>query len=298
MAPEQILGGVVDRRADVFAVGIMLYLLTTGRHPFKNHDSAGVLHSISSEEPAPHPSSSLPHYSPALEAVVMKAIAKAPNQRWASADEMRVALQGAVPEAFGLDFEVELGNFLTTQLGERASSKREAMRQAELASELRGQESGALAGPAQSASSLRAVSVDNLFQVRERSILATLRPAEQTASPPPRGKWRPALVGISVGAALLLTLVSLHALRGEHVTAASSGAGLVELNTNLGPSQPAAPIVPHEATPSPSALAPVAPAESSALPTPKRGPAKRMKAHAGLGPHAPSTDLIAPDYAR
>src|SRR3954469_3281081 len=41
MSPEQILGNPVDRRADIFSAGIMLHLMTSGHHPFKNHDSVG-----------------------------------------------------------------------------------------------------------------------------------------------------------------------------------------------------------------------------------------------------------------
>ena len=41
MAPEQVLGAAVDRRTDLFAVGVMLYTLTTGRHPFAGADSSG-----------------------------------------------------------------------------------------------------------------------------------------------------------------------------------------------------------------------------------------------------------------
>jgi len=57
----------------------MLYLLTVGNHPFKNHDSAGVLHSITSDEPAARPSLVKTGYSRTLEAVVMKALEKDPR---------------------------------------------------------------------------------------------------------------------------------------------------------------------------------------------------------------------------
>jgi len=163
MAPEQILGGEIDQRADIFAVGIMLYLLTVGRHPFKNHNSAGVLHSITSEDPATRPSLLLTSYSRTLEAVVMKALDKERDGRWSSAEEMRLALEAAVPQAFVLGIDAQIRSFMADMVGDRAAHKREALRRAVLAVDAQLKDSGslpALAGTAQSAGSLRAVSVD------------------------------------------------------------------------------------------------------------------------------------------
>src|SRR4051812_27737739 len=50
-APEQVTGERVDQRTDLFAVGVTLYLLTTGRHPFQGSDSASTLRNILSDEP-------------------------------------------------------------------------------------------------------------------------------------------------------------------------------------------------------------------------------------------------------
>jgi len=88
MAPEQILGGAVDQRADLFAAGILLYLLTTGRHPFKNHNTAGVLHSITSDDPVLPPRSIVADYPEDLEFVVLKALAKDPAARYQSVDQL------------------------------------------------------------------------------------------------------------------------------------------------------------------------------------------------------------------
>src|SRR4051812_11995670 len=59
MAPEQILSGDVDRRCAVFAAGIVLYLLTTGKHPFKHHNTAAVIHAITTDDAVAPPSSLL-----------------------------------------------------------------------------------------------------------------------------------------------------------------------------------------------------------------------------------------------
>src|SRR5262245_33919454 len=84
MAPEQIHSDDVDRRADLFATGILLYTLTTGRHPFKSETPAGVLHKITGDKPAPEPSAFIPDYPSELAAVVMKALAKDRDQRFGS----------------------------------------------------------------------------------------------------------------------------------------------------------------------------------------------------------------------
>jgi serine/threonine-protein kinase len=184
MAPEQILGNPVDRRGDIFSVGIMLHLMTSGQHPFKNHKSIGVLHSITSRAPAARPSLLKAGYSRTLEAVVMRALEKDRERRWASADEMRLALQRAVPEAFAVGFDAEVEAFMSATCGERAIAKREALRRVEQLSDSRMADARSLAkagATAQSASSLRAVSVDtsaiDAEQVAERpSYLPTLQP--------------------------------------------------------------------------------------------------------------------------
>jgi serine/threonine-protein kinase len=162
MAPEQILGGEVDRRCDVFAAGIVLYFLSTGRHPFKHHNTAGVIHSITNDEPVAPPSSVVPDYPPELEKVVLKALEKDVTKRWATAEDMRVALERAMPDAFDDGGDAALREFMQRMLGDRKVARREAVRRAQLAADARDVESGtrkALQTTAQSASSLRAISI-------------------------------------------------------------------------------------------------------------------------------------------
>lgn len=310
MAPEQILGEAVDQRADLFAVGIMLYLLTTGRHPFKNHNSAGVLHSITSEEPAPRPSLLVGSYSRLLESVVMKALEKDPERRWPSAEEMRLALQRAVPQAFTPGFESQLRSFMTDTVGDRATNKREALRRAELAADAHIKDSGSLAaagGTAQSASSLRAVSVDDgdAPASPRLSRAPTLRPPE--ARPVPRRSRHWWLVGAAALGTLTFGLASLHRRDAARSAAASPGAGMVNLaqssaSHSLGAptSSAALETVPGVAVPSPSAGA--VPAASGSAPTLAGGASslRKIAAPRRVPRAAPAhtADLIAPDYAR
>ncbi|MCA8952662.1 MAG: protein kinase [Planctomycetes bacterium] len=96
-APEQIAGRrEIDARADVFALGAMLYALVTGRPPFAGDSVAEVLDRIARTEPA-DPLRLEPELAPDLAAIVMKAIEKEPNRRYTSAavfgDDLRAFLE-------------------------------------------------------------------------------------------------------------------------------------------------------------------------------------------------------------
>ena len=94
MAPEQIYGGHVDARTDVYALGILLYLLLTGQHPFWSDDEVELAWRHL-EEPPPRPSARAP-VPPALDAVVLRALEKAPDRRFDSAGSFFAALSEAV----------------------------------------------------------------------------------------------------------------------------------------------------------------------------------------------------------
>ena len=98
MAPEQILGGQVSRRADIFALGVVLYVVTTGRHPFRGDSDLATLHRICEDSPPLRPSEFHPGYPPKLENVLLRAVDKLASRRFATAAEMARAIQLAVPE--------------------------------------------------------------------------------------------------------------------------------------------------------------------------------------------------------
>jgi serine/threonine-protein kinase len=91
MAPEQIRGELVDARADLFAVGVLLYELTVGKRLFRGRPEQVIR--LVLDEPIAPPTTVRPDYPPALEAIVMKALERDREKRWQSAREMRDALR-------------------------------------------------------------------------------------------------------------------------------------------------------------------------------------------------------------
>jgi eukaryotic-like serine/threonine-protein kinase len=107
MAPEQVRGEGIDRRADVFAMGIVLYALTTGKHPFRKESEGATLFAITAPEPVIPPRKFVPDYPQPLQDVLLKALEKDRDLRYASASELLRALDKALPPASrGSDEEV------------------------------------------------------------------------------------------------------------------------------------------------------------------------------------------------
>src|SRR6266581_855691 len=94
MSPEQIQGQRIDRRTDIFSAGIILYQFLTGQKPFTGEGAWTVAKKIIQEDP-PMPSSLNVAVSPEFDRVVAKALAKNPDQRFATAREFAVALRRA-----------------------------------------------------------------------------------------------------------------------------------------------------------------------------------------------------------
>jgi eukaryotic-like serine/threonine-protein kinase len=94
MSPEQIMGLPVDGRSDLFSAGVILYQFLTGERPFSG-TSTVTMRKVLEENPLP-PSRFNVQTSPAMDAVVHKALAKKPEDRYQSAGEFAAALNAAV----------------------------------------------------------------------------------------------------------------------------------------------------------------------------------------------------------
>ena len=93
MAPEQITNGAITPATDVFAVGCLLYELLTYERPFEAETVHGVFYQVLSTTPKPLRTVA-PSIPASLERVTLKAMAKTPEERYASADEFRSSLLG------------------------------------------------------------------------------------------------------------------------------------------------------------------------------------------------------------
>ena len=93
-SPEQAKGEVVDARADLYSTGVVLYEMLTGRPPFRGESPVAVAYQHVSEQPGT-PSELNENVPRALDAVVLRALAKDPFQRYQSAAEFREALDAA-----------------------------------------------------------------------------------------------------------------------------------------------------------------------------------------------------------
>lgn len=229
MAPEQACCDEVDRRTDVFALGIVLYQLTTGRHPFRGDNELATLARITSLDPVASPTTLVPDYPPELAAVLLKALAKEPDQRFASMRDLAEALDavaGKLAEAGGeAGIEAFVQEALAPRREARAAQLKEGRRAADEREGVRSQRD--LAPPSGDSNFPRAPLPSNAD--------AALASPVPTLPPPSRSRTL----------ARSAALVSLGAILGAVALIWATRAGVpAAVNaSSMGP-QPAAPTAP------------------------------------------------------
>jgi serine/threonine protein kinase len=125
MAPEQALAKPVDRRSDIFALGAMAYEVFEGQAPYDGPNDMARLHSlitgdeIKAVKHAPHP---------AVEKLILKALARDPDARFSTAAEMRTAIEDAMVQLKVRAGAEEVGAFVTEHTGERVAERKRVVK--------------------------------------------------------------------------------------------------------------------------------------------------------------------------
>jgi len=129
MAPEQIKGAAIDRRVDLFALGIVMYALTTGKHPFRRESEAATMYNICAPQPVMPPRKVNAAYPPEVERIIVKALAKEPDKRYQTANEMLRDLD-QLPSHLRASTDEEVAIFVRKLFGQKREERQAALAEA------------------------------------------------------------------------------------------------------------------------------------------------------------------------
>jgi serine/threonine-protein kinase len=128
MAPEYVRGDVIDRRADVFALGVVLWEALAGKRLFRGDNDSDTLARVLLAQ-APPVSEADPALAP-LDAPLARALAADRASRFATAEDLARAIEQAASPAGMIATHVDVGRFVREQVGERLAERRRALRDA------------------------------------------------------------------------------------------------------------------------------------------------------------------------
>ena len=288
MAPEQVRGEPIDRRVDVFALGIVLYALTTGKHPFRRESEAATMYTIASDEAVLSPRKFLPDYPASLEAVLLKALAKDVKQRYATASELQRALDQCLPVTERANTDEDVGTFMRKLFGNKRDESRAALAEALALADKQGLlQSPTMSRPAAST------------PLSEIGLSAGQRQADSTFSAlnaPWDSARRKRIVVLSMLGALLVVGAAVFAL--QRSDADNTLPPPIPLPIRAKPVElrpPPAPAVDLQALPvEPSATVPATPAQLRPAPVQPRATATPAPAPVAVSAVAPPQPAVAP----
>jgi serine/threonine protein kinase len=126
LSPEQVRGGSVTRAADVWAAGVVLWELLTGKPLFAAESEAVVMRNVVSAD-VPDPSAVAPHVPKALDAIVKKCLSRVPAERFPTARSLALAIEKAIP----LALPSEVGAYVERACGDAIQRRAEQVREVE-----------------------------------------------------------------------------------------------------------------------------------------------------------------------
>jgi eukaryotic-like serine/threonine-protein kinase len=131
MAPEQVQGGGIDRRSDVFSLGCVLYEATTGLRPFRGDGDHQVMHAVLKGEFQP-PTAIIKGYPQELERIILRAMSPQPILRFPTAERMRFALEEFLTHG-QLVTQSNVAQVVRARIGTTIDKRKERIKQASLA---------------------------------------------------------------------------------------------------------------------------------------------------------------------
>jgi serine/threonine-protein kinase len=237
MAPEQIRGDRVDARTDIYALGIIMYEMVAGKVPFDRPNSVNILMAHVNEE-APPIRQMNPHtqVSPAFEEVIARCMAKDPDQRFGSMDEVLAALK-------------RIGGAVFTQTMNGTGEFRALAASGSAPRGLADTGSGpSLEGPGMPLSGSGSMSAPGNIMAPLIPVIDVV-PSAALSNPPPRSGSKGVLITAVVGALLIAGVVGYAATRQGQTSPVAAPAGLASAAPL--PSASAAPV---ESAPPPIAI--------------------------------------------
>jgi serine/threonine-protein kinase len=126
MAPEQVKGGEVDLRLDIWGLGVVLWELLTLERLFRRETEVETMYAVLVGD-IPVPSDRRPSIPPELDAIVMKALQREPDKRWQTAREMGQALHAFASKQSAVVGAAELSNWMEQLFPQGEAQKREIM---------------------------------------------------------------------------------------------------------------------------------------------------------------------------
>ncbi len=130
MSPEQCLGNPLDMRSDIFALGIVLYELCTGKRLFKHESELMILEMITKRRITP-PSQVAEGVSPELERIILKALEKEVTDRYQTAQDLAIALENYLREEAEQSGSSDIASYMRSLFKDKIEEKQEVCQLAE-----------------------------------------------------------------------------------------------------------------------------------------------------------------------